>query len=86
MTTLEKIEKAVGEVAANGHEDVRHVLSPAAIERVVRAVLMAVIPTLERVEVEEQGPPGRGWLDGVSSSDGEYVRYEDLAAILAEDE
>lgn len=53
---------------------------------IARAVLMAVIPTLERVEVEEQGPPGRGWLDGVSSSDGEYVRYEDLTAILAEGE
>lgn len=42
MTTLDAIEKAVGEVAANGHEDVRQVLSPAAIERVARAVLMTI--------------------------------------------
>lgn len=53
---------------------------------IARAVLMAVLPTLERVDIEEQGPCGRGWLAAVSSPDGEYVRYEDLQAILNDGE
>lgn len=43
MTTmLEKAAIAAGDVAATMDADVRHVLTEAAIERVVRAVLMAV--------------------------------------------
>lgn len=43
MTTmLEKAVISAGDVAATMDADVRHVLTEAAIERVVRAVLMAV--------------------------------------------
>lgn len=52
----------------------------------VRSVLMAVLPELERVTPEEQGPVGRGWMEDVVSPDGEYVRYGDLTAIPAEGE
>lgn len=67
MTTqaLERAEKAVGEVAANMHEDVRHVLSPAAIERVARAVLMAVLPTFDETwpDAKKRLPYGSWWED-----------------------
>lgn len=43
MTTmLEKAARAVGEVAATNIDDVRHVLTEPAMERVARAVLIAV--------------------------------------------
>ncbi|GAA0768743.1 hypothetical protein [Brevundimonas olei] len=42
MTMLERAVWAAGDVAATMTDDVRHVLSNAAIERVARAVLMAV--------------------------------------------
>lgn len=76
---LERVEKAIGEVAANTHEDVRHVLSPAAIERVARAVLMAVLPTLERYDVIITHD--LVVLPEIEKN-GEYVRYADLQAIL----
>lgn len=39
---LEKIARAIGEVPANATDDVRHVLSEGAIERVARAALLAL--------------------------------------------
>lgn len=59
MTTmLEKAARAAGEVAATTTDDVRHVLSEAAIERVARAVLMAVRESDETLSRATQSTEG----------------------------
>lgn len=67
MTTmLEKARRSVSEVAATMADEVRDVLSEAAMERVVRAVLMAVREPGDAM-IEEGGKLALSWrdIDGV---------------------
>ena len=77
MKTLERAARAVAdyidETSHGGKSDEDFTIGLA------RTVLMAVLPTLDRLDTDDC--PGVYRAD-----DGEYVRYDDLTAILAEGE
>jgi hypothetical protein len=72
MTAIEKAARAVEAVVKLEESD---------LYEVARAVLMAVLPTMDRWEVGTRYDP-----DLVEVSDeGEWVRYDDIQAILNEE-
>lgn len=83
LTTLSLTPDQAAEWLGIGRSTAYRYLTEGAPGPVARCLRMAVaLMGLDRCDVEECGPVGRGWFTGVTDPDGEYVRHSDLTAAV----